>query len=53
MMSLFTFVNKLCQEEPIVDNRFWYPINSKGEYLENMFLNFFKSKLVYPGTQVT
>ena len=51
MHVLFTFVNKLCQEEPIVDNRFWYLINSIGKSLENMFLKVFKSKLVHPVTQ--
>ena len=53
MHTLLTIVNKLCQEEPIADNRFPYQINSIGKYLDNMFMKVFKSKLVYPVTQVT
>ena len=52
---LLTIIKKLCQEEPIADNRFLYQINSIGigKYLDNMFMKVLKSKLVYPVTQVT
>ena len=50
---LLTIIKKLCQEEHIADNRFLYQIYSIGKYLDNMFMKVFKSKLVYPVTQVT
>ena len=50
---LLTIIKKLCQEEPIADNRFLYQINRIGMYLDSMFMKVFKSKLVYPVTQVT
>ena len=54
METLFCkIVNKLCQEEPIADNRFPYQINSIGKYLDNMFMKVFESKLLYLVTQGT